>query len=290
MLRSWFAAVAEGYKNGESKQSSGPINEEERKTIYAKEKNNRVTCPFFDRGSNVNSSAIRTVFMIMISCLLYTVKSILWIIFTFDVSHEDSEATINISCVSVKVPPFWRANPEILLSQMKKRLILAGITIEITKFHHVISALQSEELGIVGDIILNPPAEKPYKALRTRLCSQYVDSEKQRLRDLIYRMQLGDRKPSCLLLEMRNKAGNRMTEELLKSLFLQRLPTYVQQILAISNDQLEKLAEMADGIIPRRFMRLTLRTDIKTTLRDISSRLSTCERSTSRGPERRFCR
>ncbi|GFT31686.1 hypothetical protein NPIL_357781 [Nephila pilipes] len=28
-----------------------------------------------------------------------------------------------------------------------------------------------------------------------------------------------------------------------------RLPTHVQQILAISNDQLEKLAEMADGIM-----------------------------------------
>ncbi|GFT05430.1 uncharacterized protein NPIL_174711 [Nephila pilipes] len=101
----------------------------------------------------------------------------------------------------------------------------------------------------IGDIILNPPAEKPYTALRDRLCSQYDDSEEQRLRDLISGMQLGDRKPSRLLLEMRSKAGNRMPKELLKSLFLQRLPTYVQQILAISNDRLEKLAEMADGIM-----------------------------------------
>ncbi|GFU31430.1 uncharacterized protein NPIL_147101 [Nephila pilipes] len=97
------------------------------------------------------------------------------------------------------------------------------------------------------NIILNPPAEKSDTALRTRLCSQYVNSEEQRLRGLISGMQLGDRKPSRLLLEMRGKAGNRIAEELLKSLFLQRLPTHVQQILAISNDQLEKLAEMADG-------------------------------------------
>ncbi|GFT96790.1 retrovirus-related Pol polyprotein from transposon 297 [Nephila pilipes] len=54
-----------------------------------------------------------------------------------------------------------------------------------------------------------------YIALRNRLCLQYADSEEQRLRDLISGMQLGDRKPSRLLLEMRSKAGNRLTEELL---------------------------------------------------------------------------
>ncbi|GBN39845.1 hypothetical protein AVEN_103910-1 [Araneus ventricosus] len=47
-------------------------------------------------------------------------------------------------------------------------------------------------------------------------------SEEQRLRDLISGMQLGDRKPSRLLLEMRSKAENKIREELLKSLFLQR--------------------------------------------------------------------
>ncbi|GFS64664.1 retrovirus-related Pol polyprotein from transposon 297 [Nephila pilipes] len=100
-------------------------------------------------------------------------------------SQEDSAAAINIARVSVKVPLFWRANPVIWFSQMESHFILAGIPIEITKFYHIISALQPEELDIVGDIILNPPVEKPYTALRNRLCSQYPDSEEQRLRDLI---------------------------------------------------------------------------------------------------------
>ncbi|GFS29389.1 retrovirus-related Pol polyprotein from transposon opus [Nephila pilipes] len=95
----------------------------------------------------------------------------------------------------MKVPPLWRANPEIWISQMESQFILAGNAMEITKFHLVISALQPEELDIIGDIILNPPAEKPYIALRNRLCSQYADSEEQRLCDLISGMQLCDRKP-----------------------------------------------------------------------------------------------
>ncbi|GIY83921.1 uncharacterized protein CDAR_175861 [Caerostris darwini] len=108
-----------------------------------------------------------------------------------------------------------------------------------------VSALQPEELAVVSDIILKPPADVPFTALKKRLCAQYSDSETQRLRDLISAMQLSDRRPSRLL-EMRSKAGARIKDDLLKSLFLQRLPTNVQQILAISNDN---LAEMADGIM-----------------------------------------
>ncbi|GFT02586.1 uncharacterized protein NPIL_595071 [Nephila pilipes] len=182
---------------------------------------------------------------------------------------------------------------------MESQFVLAGITAEITKFHHVVSALQPEELGIVGDIILNPPAVKPYAALRDRLCSQYAESEEQCLRGLISGMQLGDRKPSRHLLEMRSKADSRISEELLKSLFIQRLPTHVQQILAISDDPLDKLAAMADGIMAVAGPTSSIHVinaenqDLRTMLLEISSRLSrleTRERSTSCGPEGRFRR
>ncbi|GFR32453.1 retrovirus-related Pol polyprotein from transposon 297 [Trichonephila clavata] len=214
-------------------------------------------------------------------------------------SEEESSPAANIARISVKVPPFWRANPEIWFSQLESQFVLAGITTEITKFLHVVSALQPEELGIVGDIILNPPVVKPYTALRTRLCSQYAETEEHRLRGLISGMQLGDRKPSRLLLEMRSKASSRISEEMLKSLFIQWLPTHVQLILAISNDQLDKLAEMADGVMAVAASTSSIHVidaenqDIKTMLMEISShlsRLETQERSSSCGPAGRFHR
>ncbi|XP_055943705.1 uncharacterized protein LOC129974930 [Argiope bruennichi] len=167
---------------------------------------------------------------------------------------------------------------------------------EITKFPHVISALQSEELAIVDYLIFKPPAENPYTTLIARLCSQYSDSEEQRLRNFISGMQLGDLKPWRLLLEMGSKAGNRISDNLLKSFFLQYLPTNVQQILAIFDDGAEKLAEMADGIMAAACSVPSIRAveagemELKTMLMDISSRLSpleTCEHSTSRGGFRR---
>ncbi|GFT91812.1 uncharacterized protein NPIL_242421 [Nephila pilipes] len=112
-------------------------------------------------------------------------------------------------------------------------------------------------------------------------------------------MQLGDRKPSRLLLEMRSKADSRISEELLKSLFIQRLPTHVQQILAISDDPLDKLAAMADGIMAVAGPTSSIHVinaenqNLRTMLLEISSRLSrleTRERSTSRGSEGRFRR
>ncbi|GIY23383.1 uncharacterized protein CEXT_50111 [Caerostris extrusa] len=133
---------------------------------------------------------------------------------------------------------------------MESQFTLAGVTTETTTFQHVVSALQPEELAVVSDIILKPSADAPFTVLKKRLCAQYADSEAQRLRDLISGMQLGDRCPSRLLLEMLSKAGARINDDFLKSLFLQRLPTNVQQILAISNDNLDKLEEMAEGIMP----------------------------------------
>ncbi|GIY86500.1 uncharacterized protein CEXT_467511 [Caerostris extrusa] len=166
---------------------------------------------------------------------------------------------------------------------MESQFTLAGVTTETTKIHHV-----------VNDIILKPPADVPFTALKKRLRSQYADSEAQRLRDLISGMQLGDRRPSRLLLEIRSKAGARINEDLLKSLFLQRLPTNVQQILAISNDNLDKLSEMTDGIMSTSSAPVVNavaasadQPDLRTMLCEITSRLEARTRDQSRGRTQR---
>ncbi|GFT58558.1 uncharacterized protein NPIL_85521, partial [Nephila pilipes] len=48
---------------------------------------------------------------------------------------------------------------------------------------------------------------------------------------------------------MKSLAGNSISDEIIKSLWLQRLPQQTQVILTISNDTLDKIAEMADKII-----------------------------------------
>ncbi|GBM58798.1 hypothetical protein AVEN_179343-1 [Araneus ventricosus] len=174
-----------------------------------------------------------------------------------------NDQSANIARVAVKAPPFWRANPALWFRQMESQFTLAGVTSEITKFHHIVAALQSEELEVVGDIILNPPADEPYDALRKRLCSQYADSKEQRLRDLISGMPLGDRKPFRLLLEIRSKAENKISEELLKSLFLQRLPSVIPPSTSKQHCQKSELQLLArNGIEISSFGRLLFKLDL----------------------------
>ncbi|GFY53803.1 uncharacterized protein K02A2.6 [Trichonephila inaurata madagascariensis] len=62
-------------------------------------------------------------------------------------------------------------------------------------------------------------------------------------------MELGDRRPSDLLRQMKSLAGSSISDELIKSLWLQRLPQQTQAILSISKDSLNNIAEMAAKIM-----------------------------------------
>ncbi|GBM82096.1 hypothetical protein AVEN_30677-1 [Araneus ventricosus] len=61
-------------------------------------------------------------------------------------------------------------------------------------------------------------------------------------------MELGDKKPSTLLYEIKSFASDGISPELLKGLRMQRLPVQIQQILSASGDNLQALSKMADGI------------------------------------------
>ncbi|GBN42278.1 hypothetical protein AVEN_191812-1 [Araneus ventricosus] len=87
-----------------------------------------------------------------------------------------------------------------------------------------------------------------YKTLKERLINIFSDSEERRLKKLLQDVELGDKRPSMLLRQMQDLAGNRVGDELLRSLWLQRLPTQMQAILTTSSDDPNKLSVMADKI------------------------------------------
>ncbi|KAJ3665825.1 hypothetical protein Zmor_001295 [Zophobas morio] len=73
--------------------------------------------------------------------------------------------------------------------------------------------------------------------------------EEKQLRKLINEMELGDRQPSQLFREMKALAGQQMNSEVVKTLWLQRLPPHVQLVLSASEGvPLEKMAEIADKL------------------------------------------
>ena len=161
-------------------------------------------------------------------------------------------STPAVGAVSVKLPPFWRGDPQIWFAQAEAQFATRHITAESTQYHYVISALQPEVAQEVRDLLLNPPDTKPYTTLKEQLIIRTTASEQRRVQMLLTEEELGDRKPSQLLRRMEQLVGDQKIEKgILKQLFLQRLPANVRLILASTSDSLSlsELAELADKII-----------------------------------------
>ncbi|GBM75142.1 hypothetical protein AVEN_163609-1 [Araneus ventricosus] len=78
---------------------------------------------------------------------------------------EISNSSAGISAIAIKTPAFWSDKPELWLAQFA----LGNISVDSTKFHYVIAALNSDDLACVSDIVLNPPQTDSCNSLKTRL-------------------------------------------------------------------------------------------------------------------------
>ncbi len=163
-------------------------------------------------------------------------------------------SAISAVTVSLKLPPFWPADPELWFAQIEAQFSCRRITAQRTRFDHVVSSLSPEFAAEVRDLLLRPPADNPYDVLKEQLTKRTAASEQRKLQQLFNTEELGDRKPSQLLRRMQQLLGDRpgVTDgPFIQELFLQRLPHNVRMVLASTPDttSLEKLAEMADKIM-----------------------------------------
>ncbi|GBM72929.1 hypothetical protein AVEN_68505-1 [Araneus ventricosus] len=165
-----------------------------------------------------------------------------------DSSDSKSVSHSEVSRIAVRVPPFCRENPTIWFSQLESQFITSGIVQDSTKCHTVVASVETEILSQVSDVITSPPNNNMYKTLKERLINIFSDSEERRLKKLLQDVELGDKRPSMLLRQMQDLAGNRVGDELFRSLWLQRFPTQMQAILTASSDDLNKLSIMSDKI------------------------------------------
>ncbi|GBO10524.1 hypothetical protein AVEN_214394-1 [Araneus ventricosus] len=95
---------------------------------------------------------------------------------------------------------FGNRIPNYILHRLKAS---SGITKDETKYHHVVAAIETDVIAQISDIILNPPEELKYEALKERLIEQSAHSETHRLKLLLQELQLGDDRPTELLCKMR---------------------------------------------------------------------------------------
>lgn len=157
-----------------------------------------------------------------------------------------------VNKVSVQLPSFWKQNSSLWFAQAEAQFSIANITSESTKYSYVVSKLDEHFAHEVQDILTNTPVHNPYTTLKNELIKRLSLSQGQRIKQILMEEELGDRKPSQFLRHLRSLAGTGpVKDDLLRTIWAQRLPTYVQAILQTQPEtiSLDNLASIADKVI-----------------------------------------
>ncbi|XP_071653063.1 uncharacterized protein [Temnothorax longispinosus] len=155
-----------------------------------------------------------------------------------------------VSRVGMRMPEFAAADPELWFSIVDRSFQAAGITVDATKFGYALTAIGPRYTAEVRDIIMNPPAERAYETLKAELIKRLCLSQEHKTRRLLEHEEIGDRKPSQFLRHLRSLAGNVVGDQVLRTVWLSRLPAYIQSHLVTRTaDSNEQLADIADAIV-----------------------------------------
>lgn len=162
---------------------------------------------------------------------------------------EQEADPVQIQRVAVRLPSFWKDEPDVWFAQCEAVFENSGILLERTKFNYVIAALDNETLKVVRDLVIEPPALTPYTTFRHEVINRIGATQEKKLQLLLGDLHLGDRSPTQLLRQMTALSNGSLAEPALKSLWLQRLPPNAQAILKASSEPLNQLATLADRIL-----------------------------------------
>lgn len=161
--------------------------------------------------------------------------------------------------IKLTVPDFRSLDAETWFAVLEMEFDSHGITADQDKYSQVIPRLPAETIQLVKHIILSASSKK-YLKIKDITLNESRPSTRARLEQLFQTAQLGNRKPSSLLRELRQHADPAIvTESLLQEIWIQRLPNTMQGILAASTfKDLDQMAATADAIFDRTFPTVAL--------------------------------
>lgn len=166
-----------------------------------------------------------------------------------DLNNAIGAQAINTVLIKVPFPSMQNVNHiELWFAQMQSWFELNRVTADKTMYNMVVAHLRHDVLSQVEDLIRTPPLIDRFQTIKNTIIARFADSERTRVHKLVSGITLGDKKPSHLLQELRRaNVGN--DETLLKTLFIQRLPTQAQASVSIAQGNLTEIAALADVVV-----------------------------------------
>ena len=154
-----------------------------------------------------------------------------------------------VESVALKLPLFWTSCPSAWFAQIEAQFSIRNITADDTKYYYVVSALDSATATRAQSLLVSPPTENKYQAIKEFLISAFDLSEYERASALFAMPGLGDSKPSELMDSMLALMGSHKPCFLFRHLFLQQLSTHIRAPIAQSKiEDYRALAQEADMI------------------------------------------
>jgi hypothetical protein len=132
----------------------------------------------------------------------------------------------HIYMAAMRLSHFWSDRQGLWFAIAEGQFILASVTREKTNFKYVISQLEYRHAGEAEDMIITLPADDTYSTLNTELLRRISSSRDQRARQLLTREEMGGRKPSLFLRNLKSLARD------VPDYFLRRLRPHFYTILA----------------------------------------------------------
>ncbi len=162
------------------------------------------------------------------------------------------------NAVSLKLPSFWTAQPNVWFQQAEAQFAIRGVMSEQTKYYYVVGALDQETARHLIDFLEAPPVFDQYTAIKARLLHTFGLSRRDRAAQLLHLDGLGDRKPSALMDEMLALLGGHQPCLLFEQIFLEHMPEVIRlqlfeadftdpRAVAARADALWQVQQNADG-------------------------------------------
>ena len=119
----------------------------------------------------------------------------------------------------------------------------------VSEARALLSSLDLRHLQRVEHVLLDLNPMYPYSYLKAALVKIFGQTEEHQLGQLLHARELGDRKPTELLAEMRKLLGAKGYPVLLKKLCMDRLPSSVRRVLVAGPiDNLDNVARRTDRV------------------------------------------
>ena len=161
--------------------------------------------------------------------------------------QAQARPTPQVTRVTLKLPEFWVRSPEVWFARVEAQFGTAGILQDETKFNHAVASLDVAVAEEIQHILLKPPTEDKYPALKAALLQAFGKTQTEKDNELLNIAGIGDRRPTALL--RRIEALNDDPNTLKKALLLTNLPDNIRSILAAQPlKDIKEIAEAADRI------------------------------------------